>query len=146
MIEHTQTIFGNGDQGTAPGNCMQAAIASLLDLPLDLVPHFALYHDWYQAITLWLAGRGKKLRVYAAAGAGRGYWEYLGVECADLDRAPSGQMMLATGASHNGPWEHIVVWKGGRLAHDTHPNRLGLKGAPTEYWQITDSESGADRG
>lgn len=143
MIAHTQTIFGNGDGGAAPGNCMQAAIASLLDLPLDLVPHFALYHDWYQAITLWLNGRDKELRIYVGEGEYRACWEYIGVKCADLDRAPSGQMMLASGQSHNGDWQHIVLWKAGELVHDTHPNRKGLKGSPTEYWQITDKTGGA---
>lgn len=138
MLAHTQTIFGNGDVGATPGNCTQAALASLLDLPLDQVPHIILFHDWYRATKLWLDGRGKKLRVYTDSVSSRAYWEHIGVEVADLDRAPSGQMMLALGHSHNGPWAHIVVWKGGELVHDTHPNRLGLKGRPFEYWQITE--------
>ena len=138
MIAHTQTIFGNGAEGATPGNCMQAALASLLDLPLDQVPHTGLFHDWYKATKLWLDGRGKRLRVYTKPGENREYWEYIGVECADLDRAPFGQMTLASGDSHNGPWQHIVVWKSGELVHDTHPNRRGLNGPPFEYWQITD--------
>jgi hypothetical protein len=141
MIAHTQTIFGNGDAGATPGNCTQAALASLLDLPLDQVPHIVLFHDWYKATKLWLDGRGKKLRIYTDTENTRAYWEHIGVECSSLDHAPSGQMMLACGASHNGPWAHIVVWKGGALVHDTHPNRKGLKGSPNEYWQITDATS-----
>jgi hypothetical protein len=35
-----QTIIGNGDNGTVRGNCMQAAIASLLDMKLENVPNF----------------------------------------------------------------------------------------------------------
>lgn len=145
MIAHTQTIFGNGDAGAIPGNCMQVAMASLLDLEVGHVPHFALYHDWYQAITLWLSGRGKRLRVYTGAGEHRDYWEHVGVEVADLDRAPSGQMMLASGPSHNGPWHHIVVWKAGQLVHDTHPNGKGLNGPPDEFWQITDVAAGVPK-
>lgn len=141
MIAHTQTIFGNGDDGATPGNCTQAALASLLDLPLDQVPHIILFHDWYKATKLFLDGRGKKLRVYVAPGEVRDYWEHIGVEVADLDRAPSGQMMLAMGTSNNGPWLHIVVWKSGELVHDSHPNRTGIKGNPTEYWQITEATS-----
>jgi len=138
MIAHTQTIFGNGDAGATPGNCTQAALASLLDLPLDQVPHLILFHEWHKATKLFLDGMGKTLRVYVAPGEVREYWAYIGVKVAGLDRVPSGQMILAMGPSHNGPWAHIVVWKGGQLVHDTHPNGKGLNGPPTEYWQITD--------
>lgn len=40
MTPVDQTILHDPQTG-AIGNCMQAAIASLLDLPLDAVPHFA---------------------------------------------------------------------------------------------------------
>jgi hypothetical protein len=138
MIAHTQTIFGNGDAGATPGNCMQAALASLLDLPLDQVPHFALFHDWYKAMKLWIDGQGKRLRVFTDSQEVREYWEYVGVPAFPLNLAPNSQMLIATGQSHNGPWLHVVAWKAGQLVHDTHPNRRGLKGSPTEYWQITD--------
>lgn len=139
MIAHTQTIFGNGDQGATPGNCMQAALASLLDLPLDQVPHLMLFENWQAAAALWLKGRGKQLRIFNNWQSHCTAWEAHGILTAALDRAPSRQMMLAVGHSTNGPWAHIVVWKGGELVHDTHPNRKGLKGAPDEYWQITDA-------
>lgn len=139
MIAHTQTIFGNADEDL-PGNCMQAAVASLLDMPLDTVPHFALTHDWRKAVALWLEGRDKKLRVFTYPGPVRAYWEQIGAASADLDRVPNEQMVLAIGASHNGPWSHIVVWKAGQLVHDSHPNRRGLNGRPHEYWQIIDAK------
>lgn len=35
-----QTIVGNGQNGTPRGNCMQATVASLLELELEDVPNF----------------------------------------------------------------------------------------------------------
>lgn len=140
MTPHIQTILGNGDENTAPGNCTQAALASLLDLPLEMVPHVLLFEDWYKATKLWLDGIGKRLIVYLDGGEEKEYWEYIGVPCGNLEDAPSGKMMLAAGQSHNGPWKHIVVWQDGKLVHDTHPNHKGLKGEPDEYWLITDKE------
>lgn len=40
------------------GNCMQAAIASLLDLPLEKVPHFKKANDWFQAMYDFLRENG----------------------------------------------------------------------------------------
>jgi len=49
MIPLDQTIYGDGENGRSVGNCWQACIASMLDLPLDKVPHFALEsgENWY---------------------------------------------------------------------------------------------------
>jgi hypothetical protein len=141
MIAHDQTLFGTDADDATPGNCTQAAIASLLDLPLEQVPHFALFGDeWGNALTAWLRSQGKRLRVYNDYTAHQAWWREHHVDTvAALNRAPSNQMMLAAGQSHNGPWQHIVLWKAGRLVHDTHPSRLGLDGPPYEYWQITDA-------
>lgn len=47
MIKVYQTIHGKGN-----GNCMQAAFASLLELPLDDVPNFKAFGDkWF--VELW---------------------------------------------------------------------------------------------
>lgn len=140
MTPHIQTVFGNGDNGTVPGNCMQTALASFLDLPVALVPHLGLFFDWYLATKLWLDGLGKTLHVYTDDAEDSVYWKYIGVECSALSEAPTDRMLLASGASNNGPWQHIVLWKDGKLVHDTHPSHTGLKGDPTEYWQIEEAE------
>ena len=54
MIKVYQTIVDRGH-----GNCMQAAIASLLELPLEEVPHF-LEHgcDWFEVFYNYLKEHG----------------------------------------------------------------------------------------
>jgi hypothetical protein len=140
VIPHDQTFVGNGDAGAVPGNCMQACMASVLDLPLDLVPHFALFGDkWGEAIVLWVQSRGKSLRVYNDWNEHKEWWAARGVECEVLGLAPHEQPMLAAGQSHSGPWSHMVVWQHGRIAHDPNPLRLGLVGQPYEFWRVTDA-------
>ena len=40
------------------GNCFQACVASLLDLPLDDVPHFCDCNSWPMNFHRWLEDRG----------------------------------------------------------------------------------------
>ena len=53
MTKVFQTII---DQGN--GNCMQAAIASLFDLPLEQVPHFPEHKNWKQVLMKFFEDRG----------------------------------------------------------------------------------------
>jgi hypothetical protein len=57
----TQTILAGREDGV-PGNCIQAAVASLLDLPIDAVPHFLLWEQWNVALAEWLTERGYTIR------------------------------------------------------------------------------------
>lgn len=110
MIPHTQTIFVN-DPRNIPGDCMRTAVASLLDMPTEAVPHFVLFDDWFAAFSLWLKGRG--LRVIALAEPDR--------ECLALGMSPRGV-------------EHIVVWGRRGLIHDPHPSRAGV--VARDFWAI----------
>lgn len=59
MIPIYQTIIGRADDGLAPGNCMQAVIASLLEIQLEDVPHFLLYGDkWFEVQYNFLMSKG----------------------------------------------------------------------------------------
>lgn len=43
------------------GNCLQACVASLLDLPLNEVPHFLAqepHNEWFRRLARWLKPRG----------------------------------------------------------------------------------------
>ena len=57
MTPVDQTITGDG------GNCYQAALASVLELPLADVPHFRATHpdDMHGAAARWLKGWGVRL-------------------------------------------------------------------------------------
>lgn len=115
MIRHTQTIFVDDPRGI-PGDCMRTAVASLLDLPTDAVPHFALFDApgaWYDAFTLWLQGRGLKIKPLRRD---------------DVDRP-----CLAIGMSPRGV-EHVVVWGASGLLHDPHPSQSGIEAR--QFWAL----------
>lgn len=104
MIPTTQTILA-GDPSGVPGNCLQAAVASLLDLPLDQVPHFAEHADWLERLVAFGETRGYRVR-YQPPGT-------------------KGVTGLAFGPSARGV-KHAVVWVDGEQAWDPHPDRTGL--------------------
>lgn len=132
MIPVDQTIFGGDNPDPFKrGNCMQAAFASLLELPLDVVPHFVAHDDWRRTTDDWLALHG--------------LW-YLPVSVEDMRglcwprRVDA--LLLVSGDSPRGPWSHICV---GKLAlqdgewqavvvHDPHPSRAGL--LKINYWDF----------
>lgn len=53
MIKVYQTIFDR-----RKGNCMQAAVASILELPLEDVPHFILQKGWYDTMDTFFDSHG----------------------------------------------------------------------------------------
>lgn len=115
MTPHTQTIFVNDPRGI-PGDCMRTAVASLLDLPTEAVPHFVLFDapgDWFKAFNMWINGRGLMIKPLAKR---------------DVDR-----QCLAIGMSPRDV-EHVVVWGPEGLVHDPHPSRAGIE--PRQFWAI----------
>jgi hypothetical protein len=109
MIPVYQTIFGNKN-----GNCVQACVASILELPLSDVPHFLEYNDWWEALNWFLGCRGMyavdlMINVHKRAGfVCRGYH-------------------LINGPNTRNGVLHAVVGKDGRMVHDPFPGGLGLK-------------------
>lgn len=116
-----QTIFVN-DPRSIPGDCLRACVASLWDLPLEAVPHFALYRDWRTALIGWLDDRGAIMRLVWTDRAG------------DVSPRWPGQPLLAFGRSPRGV-SHAVVWLD-RVLHDPHPSRDGFEGEPYEVYDI----------
>lgn len=103
MREVTQTILHDQIPGV-PGNCLQAAVASLLDLDLDDVPHFIEHDNWLQYLVDW--------------GRDHGYLV--------IDRQPdSVRMGIAYGPAERGV-QHAVVMVDGAISWDPHPSRAGL--------------------
>lgn len=106
---HEQTILADPDlhaQGVY-GNCLQAAIATLLNVHLDAVPHFAQFAWWEGAFVLWLRGHGLDAT-------------WVGVE----DIPETGPHLLL-GRSPRG-WAHVAVGTGRDVIWDTHPSHAGL--------------------
>lgn len=114
-----QTQFFDKDKGTN-GNCQQAALASLLELPLDDVPNFMEQHK---------ACKGHFWELFFDFVRSKGFEPY--ERYATKDGAPTFRgYYLAYGPSSRGV-SHAVVYKDGQLAHDPHPSRDGIKAVET---------------
>lgn len=104
-VSQTITI---GDGSGRPGNCLSAAVASLLDLPLDEVPHFLeMDGPWDVEVERFARSHGYRL-----------------AERPPDDAAPD--FGLAYGHTRRGPALHAVVVHGGEVVWDPHPERSGL--------------------
>lgn len=104
-----QTTFYGG--GKHYGNCMQAAVASILDLEIEDVPHLLLFDDlWEDALILFMASRGC---VYH--GRSDGMPTSSGVN----------GYFLVVGTSPRGV-AHMVIYKNNEMAHDPHPENNGV--------------------
>lgn len=115
-----QTEFGER------GNCVQACVASLLELPLEAVPHFLLdengeldEHRAWKRMDTWLAGRGLERKMF-----------YLWPGWEKCMRAQGFHLIGGDGPRSRG---HLVVGCSGTMIHDPHPSRAGLV-KPEEFW------------
>ncbi len=97
-----QTIFGGKE-----GNCMQAAIASILEIPLENVPHFMLYaeDEWWNRFEEW---------------AGQFGLQPIGIDPGG-DWKPRGWHLII-GGSPRGEFDHCVVGYAGKPVHDPYPD------------------------
>lgn len=104
-----QTVFG------ADGNCMQACIASLLELSLDEVPQFPV-HGQFLALERWLMPQSIR-PVAFPVGKVRVHNVYY----------------IGAGISPRG-LRHAVVCKDSIIVHDPHPDNSGLDEHDIDYF------------
>lgn len=87
------------------GNCLQACIASLLDKPLEAVPHFMLFgKEWYTALSIYLDSVDYKLE---------GWWEG--------EPPHDGEYYMVSMDSGDVEYGHACIYKNGKVVHDPHP-------------------------
>lgn len=122
----TQTILMNPDLNAKGvyGNCLQAAVASLLAVPLDAVPHFSAFLWWTGAMELWARG-------FHHSGVSGGLVART-VEVSTPDEIPLLRHVLS-GPSPRGV-SHSVVAEEGQVVWDPHPSRAGLVGVTQALW------------
>jgi hypothetical protein len=114
-----QTLFGDGSDGRPAGDCFRACVASLLELPIEEVPHVVEDHvrggtHWAIALNRWLRPRG--LGYVEMPAQGSSCYGMLDV---------SGGYYVASGPGPRG-YPHAVIEREGVLAHDPHPSGAGL--------------------
>lgn len=113
MTPVKQTKFSTESEN---GNCMAAALASVLDLPLDSVPAFEEMQGVWKTVFLeWLAERGLTVKTQTF---------------------PPDGLAIATGPSERGV-HHAVVVNSGQFLHDPHPSNCFLT-CIGKYWVISD--------
>lgn len=102
-----QTIFA-----PPKGNCYQACIASLLELPLDGVPNFAdgPRSRFWDRVDDWLESQGLQV-----------------LHINELNGFEIKGYHIISGKSPRGNWRHATVGFQGEIVHDPHPEGGGLK-------------------
>lgn len=138
MIEVTQTITTHDPAAGQFGDCFRACIASILELPIEAVPHTMAYEEhlvedpgqWYPQLNEWLRPRGLAFLCLDTEVAAPADW-FRAIEPAFT----SYHVLSGLGPrGHN----HSVVACNGRLAWDPHPSRAGLVGPMSHNgkWEI----------
>lgn len=92
----------------SPGNCVQAATATMLGLDLHKVPNFIEYDNWFPVWRNWLAKQG-----YAVVGY-KGHFHFEGYSFA-IGTTYRKEDVL-----------HMVILHNGELFHDPHPTLAGI--------------------
>jgi len=123
MRQITQTVLATDNEPGVFGNCVQAAVASLMGMPLEAVPHFVAFTWWEGALKLWIRGHGMDVT-----------WQ----------KAPPipQERALLLGKSPRG-YGHAVVSEGGAIVWDPHPSGDGLTEVDSAVvfhdWEHSDS-------
>jgi hypothetical protein len=111
------------------GDCLSAALASIIDMPLEDVPTFVSDHatndgdndaewHWWRRLIVWLRDHGYTLAPFDEA---------------DESSWPEvGEHYLALGHTNRGTY-HAVVYADAHLVHDPHPSRDGLLAVDRAY-------------
>jgi len=116
MTPVKQTIESN-KQLKIKGNCLQACVASLLDLPLEQVPHFVSFSDdeW---VNIFLDF------IYAKGYICEGYAPFSEINNESL-KSGVDDFFIVTGQSPRGI-KHAVIYKKDQMFHDPHISNSGL--------------------
>jgi hypothetical protein len=125
-----QTIFALPQcdpNSTIRGNCVQAALASVLELPLQDVPHCS-YHMGHSVFLEFLKGHRLAWIKTPIDIKFEGYHLICGV-------GPRTQLGI-DGITPFPLW-HCVVGFNGKIIHDPHPSRAGLLTQNEFWWFIT---------
>jgi hypothetical protein len=109
-----QTIYGPG------GNCYEACLASMLDLPLAEVPVFS-GKDWSIRVREWLAELGRTIRFQP------GNYE-------PLLKQPS--PLAIVGLRTITGYVHSSLCEAGKIIHDPSPRRLSNPYFPVVLWSF----------
>ena len=103
------------------GDCFRACMASIFECDLKDIPDFMGDGEKHfnERISKW--GKDNGVLILDATIEDPNSDEY-----EDL-------YLIAMGKSPRGHCNHAVIYKNGKMVHDPHPERLGLKGKPEKF-------------
>jgi len=115
-----QSITKHDPENGNIGDCFRACICSLLELPIEKVPHFACYpeNQWWKRFVDYMEAQGYK--VFCG----------FGVQSEPKEKSP---YYIATGTSPRG-FLHSVIYSHGELVHDPHPDGGGVTKIVDYLW------------
>lgn len=109
------------------GDCFRACIASILEVPIDAVPHFVLLGSrWSKVMNGYLEALSKDIE-WVKGTPPDGVWAIATVKS---PRFLDGQRELL----------HSVIWRDGKVVHDPHPSRASMNATTddiTDYYMLT---------
>lgn len=121
MSRVDQTILASDPK--RKGNCVSACIASLVNEPIDRVPHFVEFGiHWGDGEDDKVSNGNAWWAMMLGYLAGKGYWV---TELDGLGDADPDEFLLVAGMSPRGVL-HQVIYREGVLWHDPHPSRDGI--------------------
>lgn len=139
-----QTLFGDTD-GKLKGNCFPACLASILELPLEEIPHF------YEGCEVddFLANLKSLAKIEEFLNKQK--YSYCVHFCEDFDseeeflkfiQTQTDSYWIAVGLPlmESDGEHHAVVYKNNKLLHDPHPPGLGLRSVENAWLLIKEKE------
>lgn len=109
MIPVDQEFLHDPDAGTV-GDCFRACIASVLEVPIAAVPHFALLGNRWSLVAIrYCEGLSRDL-IWQQGEPPEDVWAIVTVQSPRSDDL-----------------RHSVIYRGGVMVHDPHPSRAGGK-------------------
>jgi hypothetical protein len=118
MTPVRQSVLYPAD-GIGNGDCLVACLASLLDMPLWMVPPFNQMFarpDWMERIEQWARTLG---------------YEFDWLDGHQVDAMP--EFYIASGKSPRGV-QHAVIYSHGKLVHDPHYSDAGIEDVDHVYY------------
>lgn len=116
MIPHKQ-LFTRETHPDVPGDCLRAVVASILDLPLNAVPHFVELYERraWPHLREWLRERMINMTRLEGHSHTPDYCMYVGTSPRDPDI------------------NHAIVGINGEFIHDPHPESGMIDGVDCTY-------------